>query len=130
MGNEFEYQSEVEEAKAKIFEEISSRPVVVYTYEWSPYCSDATSLLKSAGIRFKEVSLGLEWLPGLIKEPQKRAALLEITGQSSLPHVFIGGESVGGLFSGTPGLLSMCESGELQRLVEVAKTSMRGSAGS
>ena len=93
--------------------------------ESEAFCADATSLLRSAGIKFREVSLGLEWLPGLLREPAKRAALLEITGQSSLPHVFVGGESIGGLYSGSPGLLEAMESGQLQRLVEEAKEAVR-----
>jgi len=81
-------------------------------------------VLESAGIRFKEVSLGKEWLPGLIREPIKRAALLEMTGTSSLPNIFIGGNSIGGLFSGNPGLLASLEAGELKALVEDARKSM------
>ena len=46
------------------------------------------------------------------------AELLERTGQSSLPHVFIAGEHVGGCFTGTeaagPGLAALRESGELE----------------
>ena len=119
------YEAEISLAKAEVYEEISRRAVVVYTYELSPFCSGATDLLRSAGIKFREVSLGLEWLPGLLREPAKRAALLEITGQSSLPHVFVGGESIGGLYSGSPGLLEAMESGQLQRMVEEAKEAVR-----
>ena len=48
---------------------------------------------------------------------ETRAALLEMTGQSSLPHVFIDGQHVGGLFTGSPssggaGLASLKESRE------------------
>jgi len=51
-----------------------------------------------------------------------RAELLEITGQSSLPHIFINGKHVGGLFTGSPdgsypGLAGLKESGELQKMV-------------
>lgn len=94
------------------------------TYELSPFCTEALSVLRSAGINFKEVSLGKEWIPGLIKEPMKRAALLEITGQSSLPHVFVGGTSIGGLYSGKPGLIPALERGELMNMVDEANKSM------
>ncbi|KAL9184975.1 hypothetical protein ACHAXT_002752 [Thalassiosira profunda] len=123
--NEFEYTSEIAEAKAEINDEIGSRPVVIYTYELSPFCTEAVALLKSTGISFKEISLGKEWLPGLITAPEKRAALLEMTGQSSLPHVFIGGASVGGLYSGSPGLVPALEKGELMSMVEAAKKEMQ-----
>eukprot|EP00571_Detonula_confervacea_P003726 CAMPEP_0172319336 /NCGR_PEP_ID=MMETSP1058-20130122/37375_1 /TAXON_ID=83371 /ORGANISM="Detonula confervacea, Strain CCMP 353" /LENGTH=462 /DNA_ID=CAMNT_0013034353 /DNA_START=15 /DNA_END=1403 /DNA_ORIENTATION=+ len=122
--NEFEYTSDIAEAKAEIYDEISSRPVVIYTYELSPFCSEAVALLKSTGTNFKEVSLGQEWIPGLIKEPEKRAALLAMTGQSSLPHIFVGGTSIGGLYSGSPGLVPALEGGELMSMVEEAKRSM------
>lgn len=81
-------------------------------------------MLKSVGISFKEVSLGKEWIPGLINAPAKRAALLEMTGQSSLPHVFVGGTSIGGLYSGNPGLLPALEEGAFLDMVEEAKRSM------
>ena len=41
-------------------------------------------------------------------------------GQSSLPHVFIGGQSVGGLYSGTPGLLELQKEGKLRPMLEAA----------
>jgi hypothetical protein len=43
-----------------------------------------------------------------------------MTGQSSLPHIFIGGKSIGGLFSGTPGLVSALEQGKLLNMVTEA----------
>lgn len=94
------------------------------TYELSPFCSEATALLRNCGIKFKEISLGKEWIPGLIKDATKRAALLEITGQSSLPNVFIGGSSIGGLFSGSPGLVQALEEGKLFGMIDDAKKSM------
>jgi hypothetical protein len=72
-------------------------------------------------VTYKEISLGSEWIPGLISEPAKRAALGEMTGQTSLPHVFIGGESIGGLFSGAPGLVPSLEEGALLTKIETAK---------
>ena len=94
------------------------------TYELSPFCAEAVALLKSTGTSFKEISLGKEWIPGLIERPQTRAALLDMTGQSSLPHVFIGGTSIGGLYTGSPGLVPALEKGQLINMVEEAKKSM------
>ena len=70
------------------------------------------------------MSLGPVWIPGLIKAPEKRAALLEMTGQSSLPNIFVGGTSIGGVYSGSPGLVPALERGELMNMVEEAKKSM------
>jgi len=122
--NEFEYRSEIAEAKAEIFDEISTAPVVIYTFELSPFCTEATNLLDNIGVGYKKVSLGREWIPGLIANPAKRAALLEITGQSSLPNVFIGGTSIGGLYSGKPGIVPALEKGVFMDMVEDAKRSM------
>jgi|MDSY01.1.fsa_nt_gb glutaredoxin len=110
-------------------------PVVVFTYELSPFCLEATNLLagldyvEAAG-GFVEVSLGKEWAPGFIDDDGpasgavKRGVLLDMTGQSSLPHVFVGGRSVGGLFSGgadgASGLVPSLEAGDFKRLVEEA----------
>jgi hypothetical protein len=44
----------------------------------------------------------------------------ERTGQSSLPHVFVGGQSIGGLYSGTPGLAALQQQDELRDLLQEA----------
>ena len=105
---------------------IASAPVVVFTYELSPFCLEATSLLRGLGVAFKEISLGREWAPGFISEEGgaiKRAVLLDMTGQSSLPQIFVGGKPLGGLFSGTPGLLPALEAGVFSQLISDAATS-------
>ena len=68
--------------------------------------------------------MGKEWIPGLLEKPAKRAALLEITGQSSLPNIFVAGESIGGLYSGNPGLIPALEEGTFTDMVDEAKRSM------
>ena len=114
------YEQAMAVAKRQIEEDTQTNAVVVYTYELSPFCIEATDLLTRMGVDFKEVSLGKEWIPGLItpEGAQTRAALLEMTGQSSLPHVFIGAKSIGGLFSGSPGLVPALEQGRLDAMVE------------
>jgi glutaredoxin len=101
------YEQRMAVARTELDQEIQSAPVVVYTYEWSPFSSECTALLQNLGVDYKEISLGKEWIPGLMVPggAEKRAVLLERTDQSSLPHVFIGGTSIGGLFSGTPGVV-------------------------
>jgi glutathione S-transferase len=120
--NKTAYEKEISEAKAKIEAAIKESPIVVYTYDLSPFSFETKALLDSLEISYKEISLGAEWVPGLIGEggSQTRAALLEMTGQSSLPQVFIGGKSIGGLFSGTPGLIPALEQGNLREMVSNA----------
>lgn len=116
------YETSMQAALSQIDAIIASHPVVVYTYTLSPFCTETKALLDRLQVEYKEVSLGLEWIPGLLKEPATRAALFEKTGQSSLPHIFIGGESIGGLFSGTPGLIPLLEEEQLMNKVEAAQS--------
>jgi glutaredoxin len=113
------YEQELGDAIAEIDSETQSHPVVVYTYKLSPFSFETTALLDNLDIDYKEISLGQEWLPGLLAPNGaiKRAALLEMTGQSSLPHIFIGGQPIGGLFSGEPGLVPALEQGTLVDMV-------------
>ena len=56
----------------------------------------------------------------LLLDALRRAQLLERTGQSSLPHVFVGGDSIGGLYSGTPGLVALKKQGKLAPMLKEA----------
>ena len=104
-------------AVAQIDAEVASAPVVVYTYGLSPFSTEALAFLDSVGCEYKSIELGPEWflLDGV--GSHVRAELLERHGMSSLPHVFVGGESVGGLYSGNdagvPGLVELKKRGEL-----------------
>ncbi|GAX29200.1 anaphase-promoting complex subunit 7 [Fistulifera solaris] len=116
-----QYAQSIQQAISQIDAMTALHPVVVYTYDLSPFCTETKALLGRLKLEYKEISLGLEWIPGLLKEPVLRAALLEKTGQSSLPHIFIGGESIGGLFSGTPGLVPLLEQDQLGSKVTAAQ---------
>jgi len=112
--SERNYKEEIRAVIEEIEAEAASAPIIVYTYELSPFSTETTLLLDRLGVEYKNISLGKEWLPGLIAEngAMKRAALLEMTGQSSLPHIFVDGKPIGGLFSGSPGLIPMLQNGE------------------
>ena len=116
------YDQKLKTVTKEIEEETTSSPVVVYTYDLSPFSSETTLVLDRLGVDYKKISLGKEWLPGLIAENGaiKRAALLEMTGQSSLPHIFVNGKPIGGLFSGSPGLVPMLQKGDFS--VDTAAT--------
>lgn len=100
-----------------IADEIGGSPVLVYSYTLSPFCTEAKKILQDAGANFKVIELGDEWIPGLLpaKGAAIRAELGAMTGQTSMPHVFIGGKSYGGLATGTPGLNELVKSGELRK---------------
>lgn len=108
--------------RQRIQREVTGSPVVIYSYSLSPFCSQAKEFLDSLGAKYTEIILGPEWLPGLLDDEGAavRAELGKMTGQTSMPHIFIGGQSVGGLFSGTPGLVPLQEDGELLEKLKAA----------
>uniref|UniRef100_A0A6U3SJ74 GST N-terminal domain-containing protein n=1 Tax=Ditylum brightwellii TaxID=49249 RepID=A0A6U3SJ74_9STRA len=119
--NQVLYEQELEQVTQEIISEIESSNVVIYTYKLSPFCTETTTLLDNLNLPYQEISLGYEWIPGLISNDNgamKREALNQLTGQSSLPNIFVNGKSIGGIFSGTPGLLPALEDGTFFDLVE------------
>jgi len=110
-------------AKKDIDEKISSNKIVVYTYLLSPFSGETLAVLDEIGAVYENVEVGLEWFLLGKEKSALRTELLEMTGQSSLPQVFIDGKHVGGLFTGTPdgnfpGLAGLKESGDLQKMVD------------
>ena len=81
--------------RAAIEREVSSAPVLMYSYTLSPFCSEAKKILKDAGATITVIELGDEWVPGLLPAEGAaiRAELGAMTGQTSMPHIFIGGVS-------------------------------------
>merc|ERR1719237_1776175 len=83
----------------------SSAPLVVFTWESSPACKKALTYFEFAGVTPKIVRLDDPWSEG----NPKRAALGRITGKSSVPSIWIGGEYIGGCDDGpsdsAPGLV-------------------------
>ena len=95
---------------------------MVYSYSLSPFCAAAKRLLADEGAEVKAIELGPEWLPGLLPAEGAaiRAELGAMTGQTSMPHTFIGGAPVGGLATGSPGLLPLRRAGSLRRRLKDA----------
>lgn len=108
-----------EEVQARIKSDIDSSTIVIYSYSLSPFCTEAETVVQSLGVDYKVITLGAEWIPGLLDKEGAvvRCELGELTGQTSMPHIFINGQTVGGLFSGTPGLMPLVESGEIDELL-------------
>jgi len=116
-------ESDYTAARKEIEDTINQNKIVIYTYGLSPFSTETTAVLDEVAADYKNVEVGLEWF---LLDKQKsvlRAELLEMTGQSSLPHVFIDGKHVGGLFTGSSdgkysGLAGLKESGVLQGVVD------------
>ncbi|XP_047182146.1 glutaredoxin [Vigna umbellata] len=78
-------------ALAKAKEIVSSNPVVVFSKTYCPFCVRVKQLFASLGVTYKLLELDVESDGADIQ-----AALLEWTGQRTVPNVFIGGEHIGG----------------------------------
>ena len=120
-------ESELAAAAESIEDTIADHRIVVYTYGWSPFSSEALRVLDEVGAKYHTVELGPEWFLLGKEQSAIRAALLDRTGQSSLPHVFLDGRHLGGLFTGTPdgsspGLAGLRESGRLQEMIAATPT--------
>jgi glutaredoxin len=111
-------------ARAAVQETVASAPVVIYSYPLSPFCIEAIAVLRGAGVSepdLKVVEPGAEWFLLGPDGSATRAALAELYGQTSFPFIFIGGESIGGLFSGTPGLKALVDDGSLEQRIAAAR---------
>ena len=113
-----EYDSDAVTTEVK--ELASSAPLVLFTWESSPACKKALKYLEASGVTPKVVRLDDPWDEG----NPRRAALGRITGKSSVPSCWIGGEYVGGCDDGpsdtAPGLVTLAFQGNLQAKLRAA----------
>ena len=61
--------------------------VKIYTTDWCGYCFAALRLLKQKGVAYEQLDAD---------DVRTRRWLREVTGQSTVPQIFIDGKSVGG----------------------------------
>ena len=99
---------DLDASKAAVEKLIASDDVVVFSATYCPFSAAAKKALTAEGVPFTAV----EW-----NETKGGAgfapALAEITGRSSIPHVFVCGKSVGGCNDGNPGIRPLIASGGL-----------------
>ena len=60
----------------------------LYTTDPCGFCRSAKSLLESRGVSYEEVNLA--------KDPEGRAALVDLTGQMTFPQLLVGERAIGG----------------------------------
>ena len=116
--------TDTDAVRAEVDKTIGGSGCVIYTYALSPFSTEAVALLESTGCKFEKVELGAEWFLLGPKASKTRAELGRMTGQTSLPHVFIGGEHVGGMYSdpdGGGGLAQLAEEGQLLPMLKKAR---------
>jgi len=87
---------------------MSSPEILMYVKSTCPYCVAAQRLLTSKRVQWTEVSL--------LKEPQRRAEMIEKSGRHTVPQIFIGQTHVGGYDD----LSALDQEGALDRMLGLA----------
>lgn len=66
----------------------SNPDVLIYLTPWCPYCHRALALLRRKGVEFKAIDVS--------GQPDVREWLEELSGQHTVPQIFIRQRSIGG----------------------------------
>jgi glutaredoxin 3 len=82
--------------------------VVLYTTPWCGFCRAALALLQQRRISHVEVDV--------VGNDAARDWLAEITGQTTVPQVFVRGRSIGGYTE----LAALARNGELDRMLKAS----------
>jgi len=80
--------------------------VKIYTRKWCGYCTAAERLLRQKGIAFEQIDC--------TGDQEKRRWLVEVTGRTTVPQIFVNGQPIGGYDD----LRALDHRGELDRLLE------------
>jgi glutaredoxin 3 len=62
--------------------------VTIYTKPFCPYCTRAIGLLRQKGVSYQEIEAGMD--------PALRQEMMQRSGRSTYPQIFIGDKHVGG----------------------------------
>lgn len=91
---------------------VTENPVVVYSKSWCSYSSEVKSLFKRLGVEPLVIELDELGPQG----PQLQKVLERLTGQHTVPNVFIGGKHIGGCTD----TVKLYRKGELEQLLAEA----------
>jgi len=101
---------------ARVQREIERKPCIMYSLSTCPFCAKAKSALDGMGAMYSVVEFDMDPDGWAVK-----AELSTITGQTSAPQVFVGGEFVGGCNDGGKGgVLPLQATGELAQMLSKA----------
>ncbi|MGO2922243.1 MAG: glutaredoxin 3 [Hafnia paralvei] len=62
--------------------------IEIYTKATCPFCHRAKALLQSKGAQFNEIAID--------NDPKKREEMIERSGRTTVPQIFINGQHIGG----------------------------------
>ena len=113
------------EALREVRETVADNPVVVYALEWCEFCWSVRNMFTEAGVGYVSVDLDSVAYQRDDRGGKLRAALREITGQPTIPQVFVGGRHVGGATE----TFDAYNSGVLQEMLAKEQIEMLAGAG-
>jgi glutaredoxin 3 len=87
---------------------MNSAKVHMYTTQWCGYCAAARDLLKSKGIDFEDIDVGMD--------AKLRKQMIELSGGTSVPQIFIDDKAIGGYDD----MAALEASGKLDQLLSSA----------
>ncbi|TPX61220.1 hypothetical protein PhCBS80983_g01307 [Powellomyces hirtus] len=88
---------------------IAKHKVLIYSKTYCPYCDKAKALLKSKNVNYEIIELDT------VKDGEKmHAHLKELSGQTTVPNIYINGKHIGGCSD----LIELDQSGELDKLLQ------------
>lgn len=79
--------------------------VTIYSRSWCSFCKRAKALLESKGATYDAIDIE--------EQPEKRDEMIERTGRTSVPQIFINDQAVGGCDD----LFALHASGDLDKLL-------------
>ncbi len=82
--------------------------IVIYTRPYCGYCARAVSLLEQKGVAFTEIEAGFD--------PEKRAEMMQRSGRTTFPQIFIDGRHIGGCDD----IMDLERQGKLDALLQAA----------
>jgi len=101
------------EVKSGLERQIKQKPAIMYATSTCPFCAKAKKEITATGSILTVIDFDDEENGNAM-----RAELMMITGQSSVPQVFIGGEFIGGCNDGgMGGVMPLKQSGKLEELL-------------
>ena len=79
--------------------------VTLYIRSWCSFCQQATNLLDNKSVSYQTIDIE--------EQPEKRDEMIELTGRTSVPQVFINQQAIGGCDD----LFALESNGELDNLL-------------
>ena len=77
--------------------------IEIYSKSWCPYCAKAKALLTAKDLPYTDIDI--------TQDLDAQRVMVERSGRSTVPQIFIGGEAIGGCDD----LVKLNASGELDR---------------